>query len=155
MAVMDRLQGDCIYCGLMKKEHARGRAHAYQDCLDAVASGCGRPAYQAWREKIDLGSFQHCWKCGLSQRICRRLEDDGWCEYPEVMLPGIFILHQQQHLPAIVEAAGFHGDYTADIWEWLQEVGEGFGRDWESNWMKTWRMACEIYARMMEEGVST
>ncbi|TGO31480.1 hypothetical protein BHYA_0676g00010 [Botrytis hyacinthi] len=47
VAVMDRLQGDCIYCGLIKKEHARGRAHAYQDCLNAVTSGCGRPAYQA------------------------------------------------------------------------------------------------------------
>lgn len=151
IAVMDRLQGDCIYCGLMLKEHARGRAHAYKDCWQAVESGCGIAAYEAWREKVDLGTFQHCWKCGLSQRICRRLEDDGWCEYPEVMLPGIFILYQEQHLQVIVEAAGFQGDYAVDIWEWLKEVGEGFGQDWESNWMKTWRMACEIYARMIEE----
>jgi hypothetical protein len=135
--VMDRLQVDCIYCGLMQKEHARGRVHAYKECRQAVETGCGIQAYEAWRADIDLGSFQHCWKCGLSQRICRRLEDDGWCEYPEVMLPGIFVLYQQQHLQVIVEAVGFQGDYAVDIWEWLKEVGEGFG-----NWMKTWRMAC-------------
>lgn len=56
---------------------------------------CGVTVYEAWRENVDLGTFQHCWKCGLSQRICRRLEDDGWCEYPEVMLPGIFILYHE------------------------------------------------------------
>jgi hypothetical protein len=66
-------------------------------------------------------------------------------------LPGIFILYQEQHLPVIVEAAGFQGDYTVDVWEWLKEVGEGFGGDWESNWMKTWRMVCEIYVRMIKK----
>lgn len=47
IAVMDRLQGDCIYCGLMHKEHARGRAHAYKDCRHAVETGCGITAYEA------------------------------------------------------------------------------------------------------------
>jgi hypothetical protein len=150
--VMDRLQGHCIFCGLIQKESVRGEAHAYKDCRQAVESGCGFAKYEGWRETIDLGSFQHCWKCGLSQKICRRLEDDGWCEYPEVMLPGIFILYQQQDLQIVVEAVGFQGDYAVDIWEWLKEVGEGFGQDWESNWMKTWRMVCEIYVRMKEEG---
>lgn len=149
--VMDRLQSDCIYCGLMQREHARGRAHAYKDCTQAAESGCGIGAYEAWRKDIDLGEFQHCWKCGLSQKICRRLEDDGWCEYPEVMLPGIFVLYQQQHLQVIAEAAGFQGDYKQDIWEWLKEVGEGFGVEWESNWMKTWRMVCQVYTMMREE----
>jgi superfamily II DNA helicase RecQ len=151
--VMDRLQGHCIFCGLIQKEYARGAAHAYKDCPQAVESGCGFAEYEAWRETIDLGSFQHCWKCGLSQRICRRLEDDGWCEYPEIMLPGMFILYQQQHLQIVVEAVGFQGDYAVDIWEWLKEVGEGFGQDWESNWMKTWRMACEIYTRMKRKDI--
>lgn len=154
VAVMDRLQGDCIYCGLMRRERTRGRAHPYQDCQHAAESGCGIQVYKAWRAEIDLGACQHCWKCGLSQRICRRLEGNGWCEYPEVMLPGIFVLYQQQHLQVIVEAAGFQGDYGEDIWEWLKEVGEGFGQDWESNWMKTWRMVCEIYAKMIGEGGS-
>jgi hypothetical protein len=54
-------------------------------------------------------------------------------------------------LPVIVEAAGFQGDYTVDVWEWLKEVGEGFGGDWESNWIKTWRMVCEIYVRMIKK----
>jgi hypothetical protein len=135
----------------MHRKHARGKAHTYKDCPQAIASGCGITAYEAWRANIDLGEFQHCWKCGLSQQICRRLENDGWCEYPDVMLPGIYILYQQQHLQVIVEAAGFQGDYVVDVWEWLKEVGEGFGQDWESNWMKTWRMACEIYTIQAEK----
>ena len=45
------------------------------------------------------------------------------------MLPGIFILYHEQHLQVIVKAAGFQGDYPGDVWEWLTEVGEGFGRD--------------------------
>jgi hypothetical protein len=49
------------------------------------------------------------------------------------MLPGIFILHQQEHLGSIVETVGFQGDYAADIWEWLNEMAEGFGEKWESN----------------------
>jgi hypothetical protein len=91
--VMDRLQGNCIYCGLIQREYARGKVHTYKDCPQAVEAGCGIRAYEAWRVKINLGTFQHYWKCGLSQRVCRRLEDDGWCEYPDVMLPGIFILY--------------------------------------------------------------
>jgi superfamily II DNA helicase RecQ len=146
--VMDRLQGSCICCGLIQGEHSGGIGHKYQDCPEAEKLGCGIKAYKAWRVDVDLGQYQHCWKCGLSQRICRRLEDDGWCEYPEVMLPGMFILHEQKHLKDIAEAAGFQGDYDKDIWEWLKEIGEGFGVEWESNWIKTWRMACQIYEMM-------
>lgn len=86
----------------------------------------------------------------MSQKVCRRLEEDGWCEYPEVMLPGIFVLHQRQHLQGIVEVAGFQGDYEQDVWERLKEVGQGFGSEWESNWMGTWRMGCQIYDIMMK-----
>ena len=146
--VMDQLQSNCIYCGLMQRGYSQ--AHAYKDCIKAEEYGCGIVAYEAWREGIDLGSYQHCWQCGLSQKICRRLEDEGWCEYPNVMLPGLFVLHQRQHLQGITEAAGFQGDYAEDVWEWLKEIGEGFGREWESNWMRTWRMVCRMYKMMIE-----
>jgi hypothetical protein len=71
------------------------------------------------------------------------------------MLPGLFILYQRQYLQGIAEAAGFQGDYGKDVWEWLAEVGEGFGQEWESNWMRTWRMVCQMYEMMthgQEEG---
>jgi hypothetical protein len=100
--------------------------------------------YEAWREGVDLGEYQHCWKCGLSQKVCRRFEDDGWCEYPEIMLPGIFILERRKHLRGFVETVGFQGDYGKDVWDWLKEVKEGFGQEWESNWMGTWRQICEM-----------
>jgi hypothetical protein len=66
-------------------------------------------------------------------------------------LPGIFILHQQEHLGLIVETVGFRGDYSVDVWEWLKEIAEGFGPKWESNWMKTWQGICQMYLMMMKE----
>ena len=148
--VMNQLQGSCIYCGLIKGKDCI--PHTYKDCIKAEAAGCGVEQYKEWRGGIDLGEYQHCWKCGLSQKICRRLEDDGWCEYPDIMLPGIFVLYQQQHLARTVELVGFQGSYPEDVWEWLKEVGEGFGREWESNWMRTWRMVCQMYNMMTKGG---
>lgn len=150
IAVMDQLQGNCIYCGLIRG--GDGEPHPYQGCVEAEACGCGMEAYEGWRKGIDLGQHPHCWQCGLSQKICRRLEGGRLCEYPEVMLPGLFVLYQRQHLQVIAEAAGFQGDYEEDVWEWLQGVGEGFGLEWESNWMRTWRMVCRIYQIMKEDG---
>jgi hypothetical protein len=68
------------------------------------------------------------------QYVYRRLEGQPnqqvVCEYPEIMLPSIFILQQQQHLPKIVRAAGFQGKYDSeDLWEWLNRTAEGFGRE--------------------------
>jgi hypothetical protein len=67
------------------------------------------------------------------------------------MLPSIFILHQQQHLAKGVETVGFQGEYDSDLYEWLNETAEGFGREWESNWMKTWRAICQMYEVMRKE----
>jgi superfamily II DNA or RNA helicase len=149
IGVMDELQGHCIYCRFIRGGDIGDQgAHTYPDCILAEQSGCGYQSYQGWREGVDLGTYQHCYKCGLCQKVCRRLEDDGWCEYPDIMLPGLYVLYQQQHLQGVVEAVGFQGESKEDIWEWLKEVGEGFGTQWESHWMKTWRMACQIYIIM-------
>src|SRR5438045_529012 len=83
--VMDRLQGQCIYCTLINKGGrmgesitrglgSEGQLHAYDDCFNAEADGCGFIAYERWRDSIDFGQAKHCWECGLSQSICRRLE---------------------------------------------------------------------------------
>jgi hypothetical protein len=126
IAVMDRLQGGCIYCQLIIIEEETGESipqesrsqaqlHIYNDCPEAKADECGFAVYQQWRKEIDLGAFQHCWKCGLSQDMCRGLEDDRPCEYPEIMLPAMFILHRREYLGPIVEIVGFQGDYNQDI----------------------------------------
>ena len=71
----------------------------------------------------------------MSQRACRRLEREkngeyAACEYSKVMLPSIFVLHQQQHLAQIVKAVGFQGEYSSeDLGEWLNNTAEGFGRE--------------------------
>ena len=53
------------------------------------------------------------------------------------MLPSVFILHQRQHLVKMVAAVGFQGAYDSeDMWEWLNMTSEGFGGEWESNWIE-------------------
>ena len=106
---------------------------------------------------VNFRQAKHCWECGLSQRICRRLEREKLeeqvpCEYPEIMLPCIFILFQQKHLQGLVEAVGFRGVYDSeDLQEWLGGIAEGFGQDWESNWMKTWRYICKRFLEMARD----
>jgi hypothetical protein len=90
-------------------------------------------AFMRWRGGIDLGSYAHCYKCGLSQKVCRRLEDDGDCEYPDVMLGGIFILWVRKDLEGVVERVGFMGSYEEDVWEWMVAIMEGVNGEWESN----------------------
>jgi hypothetical protein len=94
---MGQLQGQCIYCIVMIEEADKGQSHEYSDCIEARANGCGFEAYKQWREEVDFGQAKHCWECGLSQRICRRLErlvgQRMPCEYADIMLPSIFILH--------------------------------------------------------------
>src|ERR1035438_8279236 len=97
--VMDQLQGQCIYCQLIHgRGSSQGELHIYSECSQAKADKCGFVAYSKWREGVDLGQLQHCWECGLSQSICQRAEGKReWCEYTDIMLPGIFILHQRGH----------------------------------------------------------
>jgi superfamily II DNA helicase RecQ len=155
LRIMNRLQGGCIYCKLMflggEEEQAYSSTHTHLNCIDAKEVGCSVNSYKKWREGVDFGQSKHCWECGLSQRICRRLEEhrEGLCEYPNVMLVGIFILHQQGFLEAIAKSVGFQGEYSKDIWEWMNETAEGWGTVVESNWMRTWQAVCK--ARMEAE----
>jgi hypothetical protein len=93
----------------------------------------------------------------LSQRVCWRLERGGKnaehepCEYADIMLPSIFVLHQRQHLCKIVKTVGFQGDYNSeDLGEWLNNTDEGFGQEWESNWIETWQTICDTYIEIAQ-----
>jgi superfamily II DNA helicase RecQ len=169
ITVMDQMQGQCIYCTLMQEggqmgasvsqgQRWQGKLHTYSECLDARANNSGFAAYQQWRLGINFGQAKHCWECGLSQSICRRLErskaeEREACDYPEIMLPSIFILQQRQHLCKVVESVGFQGEHDSeDMWEWLNGTAEGFGQEWWSNWMETWATICETFKEMREGG---
>jgi ATP-dependent DNA helicase RecQ len=152
---MGQLQGQCIYCTIMIEGEA-GKSHEYSNCIDAEADRCGFALYKQWRSGVSFGQAKHCWECGLSQRVCRRLEQaveqqQMACEYTNIMLPSIFILHQQGHLQKMAKAIGFQGDYNSeDFPEWLSGTAEGFGREWESNWMELWATICVTYMEMVE-----
>jgi hypothetical protein len=83
--------------------------------------------------------------------MCRALERRVGCEYPDIMMPGIYLLDHYGFLEKVAETVGFHGDYQADFWEWMQEEAEGFGRNRESNWVKVWRQACDRFSVMKGE----
>ena len=61
--VMDRLQEDCIYCGLRvprpspppRKGHPDDgyEPHTYRSCKKAEAAQCEVERYEIWRERID------------------------------------------------------------------------------------------------------
>ena len=68
--------------------------------------------------------------------MCRKQETGEACEDMDVMLAGMYILHEQGFLISAVQGVGFQGDYSADLWDLMKEEGEGFGSIIESNWMK-------------------
>jgi hypothetical protein len=154
--VMDQLQGHCIFHMLMDEDYIPQEnpdPHRYEECQDAEDQGYGFRAYRQWRQGIELQEFQHCWECGLPQAICQRFasgSDIGQCEYPNTMLPGIFMLHQRGYFKVMVQEVGFQGEYEKDVWEWLNEIGEGFGEKWESNWTKVWRNICKAFSKIEE-----
>lgn len=141
--VMDRLKRQCLFCELIHGDS--NQVHKYEECPVAVSKQCGYIGFQEWRKTVQFGGSKHCWKCGLSQEMCRGLERGIGCEYPDIMMPGIYLLHQGKHLQGVAETAGFHGDYEQDFWEWMQEEGEGFGRVRESHWIGVWRQICYMY----------
>jgi hypothetical protein len=150
---MDVLKGGCVYCEFVPIDGGAGEEpHTYAECFAAEANDVGYRNFQRWRENVDFGKeFRHCFNCGLSQRMCRKQETGEACEYIDVMLAGVYILHEQEFLISAVQGVGFQGDYSADLWEWMKEEAEGFGSVIESNWMKTWRQVCIIYLRMRKE----
>ena len=134
---------------------SQGQLHEYKDCFNARANQCGYREYWQWRSEVSFNVIRHCWGCGLSQRICRRMEakkeERKPCEYPQIMLPSIYILHHCGHLAGIVQEVGFQGDYNSkDLWEWLDRTAEGWGLEWESNWMKTWEAICRKLAAVVD-----
>jgi superfamily II DNA helicase RecQ len=147
--VMDRLKRQCLFCELIQGDSSQ--VHKYEKCAVAVGKQCGYVEFQEWRKTVQFGGSKHCWKCGLSQEMCRGLERGIGCEYPDMMMPGIYLLHQCEHLQGVAETAGFHGDYRKDFWEWMQEEGEGFGRVRESHWIGVWRQVCYMYLIMKGE----
>lgn len=149
--VMDGFKGQCLFCVLTTSNPTTEDMHTYSGCSYAERCDCSIRSYKAWRKELDLGEYMHCWECGLSQKICRRIEEGSACEYLDIMLPGIYILFQKGYLQKVIETVGFRGLYAKEMWEWMNEIGEGFGEVRESNWMSTWWQICKIYIVMKRE----
>jgi hypothetical protein len=152
---MDVLQKRCIYCELTQGRQEG--SHEYGECHMAMANQCGMERYEQWRTTITLEAGQQCWECGLTQELCRRVEQKAaQCQYEGVMLVGIFIMMQQEQWIRMGWDIGFQGYQAGDILKWMGqwESNGVIGGRWEPNWMRMWRWICRVYmykrVRMIE-----
>ena len=130
-----QLHAYCIYCKVIREEEER---HCHADCPYAVEKGCDIVGYRQWRSQLQLAPRHQCFRCGLSQSICRAVEEQTSCMYPHLMLPGLFFLQRVGYLITMCREVGFRGEEEWQ-WQWLCQEGEGlFGRR-EVNWMRVWR----------------
>jgi len=140
------LHAHCIYCQLMRPE-GEEYSHCHGDCPHAGEQKCDMETYRRWRSRVKLGRRDQCFRCGLSQSLCRAIEDGTTCVYPHLMLPGLFFLHQVGQLLPICQAVGFGGGSEWQ-WQWMNEHGEeAFGQQ-EINWMRVWREVGEIWLEL-------
>jgi superfamily II DNA helicase RecQ len=142
------LHAHCIYCQLMLGE-GEGESHCHGECPHAYKQKCDLVAYQQWRLQVQLAPRGQCFQCGLSQGICRAIEEQGKCLYPHLILPAIFFLQQVGQLYQICQEVGFSGGEEWQ-WQWMNRQGEsGFGQV-EINWMRVWRRVGQIYIEVKE-----
>ena len=67
---MNQFQVHCLYCILVISGSATS-IHQYQECTVGQEKQCGYEGYEDWRRTVDFGEYKYCWKCGLSQELCR------------------------------------------------------------------------------------
>lgn len=132
----------CIYCMLMLDKKA---SHYHCDCPHAKDQGCDIERYRQWRSSLKLAPRHQCYRCGLSQSLCRAIEEERPCAYPHLMLPGLFFLHQvNRHLLTICHEVGYNHSEEWQ-WRWLNVESEGIFGQREVNWMRVWRRVGEIF----------
>ncbi len=140
------LQRSCIFCQLMVPATERLRTfHHHRDCPIADTKLCGIKLYEQWRSELTLASQGQCYRCGLSQQICLAVELQGACEYPDLLLPGLFFLYQVGQLLNICQEVGFQGIGSDWSWKWMNLKGEEVLGQRELNWVRVWRQVGEIY----------
>jgi superfamily II DNA helicase RecQ len=142
------LHAHCIYCQLMLAE-GEEYSHSHSECPEAGSQKCDVDTYRQWRSRLKLASRGQCFRCGLSQTICTAMEEQVPCQYPHLMLPGLFFLQQVRELDKVCQEAGFRGEGEGR-WQWLNSVGEGAFGQWEINWMRVWRRVGVIYIEVQD-----
>jgi hypothetical protein len=107
--VIDILKGGYMYCKFIPiYGGAREEPHIYAECSPAKANNVGYCNFQKWQENVEFGKeFIYCFDCGLSQEMCWKQETREACEYIDVMLAGIYILHKKGFLISAVQGVGF------------------------------------------------
>ena len=109
--VMQYLKGQCIYCELLNMPHVAGSdEHLYAKCMVTQGNGVGIEEFHKWKKGLRLTtSYEQCFKCGLSQRVCQRLEGGGGgeCEYGDIMMPRLYALSFTNALEGGVKRLGF------------------------------------------------
>jgi hypothetical protein len=62
------LSRQCVYCEVTQEQGAKAleaaEAHRYCEC-EVASAGCQYKDFRAWRTRLQLLEYLHCWFCGL------------------------------------------------------------------------------------------
>ena len=141
--VLDELKRHCIFCQLvLLAGDQEAGPHSHGECPKAAQQGCSLQAYQQWRRRLQLAPTGQCFRCGLAGSLCTAIEQGRKCSYYHILLPGVWILHQQGELASMCRAAGYAGEYEDDgwqgQWQWLREESTSQFGEPVLNWMLVW-----------------
>ena len=103
--------------------------HEYETCSEAPEMDCSMTEYWEWHRGIELGKLQESLSAA-PRDICHRIDQAaaqaqqsgqpgqrGQCNYLNIVLAGMFIMHKLDSLCNIVKCIGFGSDYEGDVWE--------------------------------------
>lgn len=148
--IMNRLRGECYYCLCFTLERGtnskswKKREHLWTSRLHGSLNREGGE-FELWKRFLKFNKSQ-CRECGLPLSICRRLDrSTEGCDYPDIMLPILFIVQQRGQrnwLEAKIKELGFKGEF-GDLKEWLAQEEVCFGKQWETNYMRIFRAVCD------------
>ena len=156
LRMMLRLKKSCIFCTVVFGHDgpsiSRTTHTTFNNCDKAMRSQCQLGGLLGWRASIILEGLKHCYKCGLAQDLCRFVEGEVPWEFPQVMFLGLFVLHKQGTMAAVVDLVGFRGNYEKDLLDWMKREEQGEHLKWESNLMRVWRQVCHTLNRAERSG---
>jgi hypothetical protein len=117
----------CIYCEL-KNAPSKSHLHWYQTCprQPLYTDGCTYEDYVDWHDDVDQHRTGCCWSCKEDIDECDiRSSSEVTCHYAHVILPVLFILHQNGWLGHWMGKMGYASNLRAEkLQEWLNERSE-------------------------------
>ena len=125
-------QHRCIYCDAIAEGlQSFAASHTYIDCRNATADSAELlySSFRTWHRVIRFAPYSSCFCCGLAQRYCEAAETGRRCNYPDTLLPLLFLTHQQRQLvPQLRQQLGYRGTIDAVLGQFLGGLADASDR---------------------------